>query len=242
MTRLLNTPIIGPSATKVASSTIDMLAGLSGLYIFRMPPDFWANAGSATTATSNGAAIANAPRYRFISVHLPLIVARPHCPGLDVEFGLLVEPNVFKAPAIKDAVDHHPQSFDSRLPAGGAPQVIDDRPRLILLQSPVDLPHQPLALLLVGLHRLLLEHFLQLGIAIPGVITLRAARIILIELRIGVVDADPSEIEADLIILAVNLGKPVGGLDRVELAVDVDLFELVDQDDRRIAENSNVPL
>src|SRR6184192_1972360 len=35
ITRLLNTPIIGPSATKVASSWIDMLAGLSGLYIFR---------------------------------------------------------------------------------------------------------------------------------------------------------------------------------------------------------------
>src|SRR5262249_1019562 len=107
--------------------------------------------------------------------------------------------NVFKAPAIKDAVDHHPQSLDPRLPAGGEPQVIDDRPRLILLQSPVDLPHQPLALLLVGFHRLLLEHFLQLEIAIPGVITVRVARIILIELRIGVVDAGPSEVEADLV-------------------------------------------
>jgi hypothetical protein len=50
-----------------------MLAGLSGLYIFRMPPDLWASAGSAATATSNGAAIANAPRYRFISVDLPFL-------------------------------------------------------------------------------------------------------------------------------------------------------------------------
>jgi hypothetical protein len=55
----------------------DMLAGLSGEYILRMPPVFWADAGSATTATSNGAAIANAPRYRIISVHLPFAVARP---------------------------------------------------------------------------------------------------------------------------------------------------------------------
>src|SRR5262245_16454138 len=46
MTRLLNTPIIGPSAKTVASSWIDMLAGLSGLYILNMPPGFWANAGS----------------------------------------------------------------------------------------------------------------------------------------------------------------------------------------------------
>jgi len=77
MTRLLNTPIIGPSATNVASSWIDMLAGLSGEYILRKPPGFCANAGSAATATNNGAAIANAPRYRIISVYLPFAVARP---------------------------------------------------------------------------------------------------------------------------------------------------------------------
>ena len=76
MTRLLKTPIIGRSETIVASSWIDMLAGLSGSYIFRMPPGFWANAGSATTAASNGAATANARRYRVISVHLPFAATR----------------------------------------------------------------------------------------------------------------------------------------------------------------------
>jgi transposase InsO family protein len=40
MTRLLKTPIIGRSAKTVASSRIDMLAGLSTVYIFRMPPAF----------------------------------------------------------------------------------------------------------------------------------------------------------------------------------------------------------
>src|SRR6516165_4345171 len=84
--------------------------------------------------------------------------------------------------------------------------------------------------------------FLQLGIVIAGVVPLRAAGVILIELRIGVVDADPGEIEADLVILAVDFGKPIGGLDRVELAVDVDLLQLVDQDNRGIAEYGNVPL
>src|SRR6516164_2218337 len=79
-------------------------------------------------------------------------LSRPVCLGPDSEFGFLVQPNVFKAPAIEDAVDHHPQALDPGLPAGGEPQVIDDRPRLVLLQSPVDLPHQPLALLVVGLH------------------------------------------------------------------------------------------
>src|SRR5215472_14466614 len=111
-------------------------------------------------------------------------------------FRLLVEPDVFETPAVEDAVDHHPQVLDARLPAGREPEVIDDRPRLVLLQSLVDLPHQALALILVGLHRLLLEQLLELGITVPSVITLRAARVILIELRIGVVDADAGEIES----------------------------------------------
>src|SRR6202008_4876417 len=40
MTRLLNTPINGPCEVSVASSRIDMVGGLSGLYILRMPPRF----------------------------------------------------------------------------------------------------------------------------------------------------------------------------------------------------------
>src|ERR1700730_4507985 len=53
MTRLLNTPIIGPSAKTVDSSWIDMLAGLSALNILRTPPCFWANATSLAENTSN---------------------------------------------------------------------------------------------------------------------------------------------------------------------------------------------
>ena len=70
MTRLLNTPIIGRSETIVASSWIDMLAGLSGLYIFKTPPVFCAATGPvALTMTSKVTAIANAPRNGFISVY-----------------------------------------------------------------------------------------------------------------------------------------------------------------------------
>src|SRR6266481_2478771 len=155
---------------------------------------------------------------------------------------LFLKPDVLKAPAVEDAVHHHPQAFDPGLPTGGEPQVIDDRSCLVLLQSPVDLPHQPLSLPLVALHGLLLEHFLQLGITIPGVVTLRATCVVLIELCIRVIGSDPCEIEADRVIFAIDLGKPVGGLDRVELAGDVDLFELVDEDDRRISEDGNVSL
>jgi hypothetical protein len=41
-TRLLNTPIIGPTAKLVASSRIDMVAGLSGELIRSVPPYFCA--------------------------------------------------------------------------------------------------------------------------------------------------------------------------------------------------------
>ena len=37
---------------------------------------------------------------------------------------LVVEPDVFEAPAVKDAVDHHSQTLDPRLPARGEPQMV----------------------------------------------------------------------------------------------------------------------
>src|SRR6516162_10546512 len=100
-----------------------------------MPPAFWANAGQAATATNNGTASADALRNRIISVHLLFPIVRPIVWALNAKCGLLVEPDVFKAPAVEDAVDHHPQALDPRLPAGGEPQVVDDRSRLVLLQS-----------------------------------------------------------------------------------------------------------
>src|SRR5215471_2094546 len=48
MTRLLKTPIIGRLTAPVASSCIDMLAGLSKCDIRRIPPCFCANAASLT--------------------------------------------------------------------------------------------------------------------------------------------------------------------------------------------------
>src|SRR5438874_1031294 len=67
MTRLLNTPIIGPSAKTVASSWIDMLAGLSALYILRMPPAFCAKAALPAQNDSNsGVTAANRRRCRVM--------------------------------------------------------------------------------------------------------------------------------------------------------------------------------
>ena len=67
-----------PIISMVASSWIDMLAGLSGSYIFRMTSCFWAKASSAANiARNNVRAAANPGSLRFISVHS---VAEAHRP------------------------------------------------------------------------------------------------------------------------------------------------------------------
>ena len=43
-------------------------------------------------------------------------------------YGLIVEPDVFHAPAVVDAVGHQCQALDPGLPAGGAGRVVEDRP------------------------------------------------------------------------------------------------------------------
>ena len=129
------------------------------------------------------------------------------------------------------AVDHDGQAFDLRLRASAGTGVVDDRARAVLLQLLVDVPDEMPALVAVGDLGLRDELFLELGVAITGVVALRAAAIILEELLVGVVDAAARVVEADLVVLAGELGKPVDGLDRLELAVDADLLELIDQDD-----------
>jgi hypothetical protein len=73
MTRLLKTPIIGRLTAPVASSCIDMLAGLSKWDILRMPPCFCASAVSVPAIAANNApTAANARRSRFIAGLSPL--------------------------------------------------------------------------------------------------------------------------------------------------------------------------
>jgi hypothetical protein len=118
-----------------------------------------------------------------------------------------------------------------RLHAAGRTGVVDDWTRAVLLQLVVDVPHQ-VAVCDLGL---LDKPFLELGVAIADVVALRAAAVILEELLVGVVDTAAGIVEPDLVVLAGEPGEPVRGLDRVELAADPDLLELVDQDDRRVA-------
>jgi hypothetical protein len=187
-------------------------------------------------------AIGTSPTIRCADLRFAIApkAASPDTPSTSCRRGasrpsLIVEPDVFHAPAIVLAVDHDGQVFDLRLHAGGGTGVVDDRARAVLLQPLVDVPDEMPAPVAVGYLGLRDKPFLELGIAVGGIVALRAAAVILEELLVGVVDAAAGVVETDLVVLAGELGEPVGGLDRVELAVDPDLFELVDQDDRRIA-------
>ena len=114
-----------------------------------------------------------------------------------------MEPDILEPVAVKDAVYHQGQPLELGLPTGPAPVVVDYRARNVLLQLLVDVPHQRLALLLIGLGGLLVKQLLQLGIAIAGIVRLRAATVIFIKLLVGVVDPAAGQIEADLIVRIV---------------------------------------
>ena len=72
MIKLLNTPIIGPMEKTVASSWIDMLAGLSGKYIRRTPPAFCARATPDVASSQTQAT--NQHDRRVMSASLPGLV------------------------------------------------------------------------------------------------------------------------------------------------------------------------
>src|SRR5262245_32021091 len=116
----------------------------------------------------------------------------------------------------------------------------DDRPRYVLLQLLVDLPNQLLALFQIRFRRLLVELLLELLVAIVRVIALRSAAVILVEVLVRIVDRAAGEVEPHRIVLARDLAVPVARFHHFELAVDVDVLKLVDQDDRRIAIDVNV--
>ena len=88
-----------------------MLAGLSRWDSFRMPPAFCASAGPPAAITASNALVK---------------VITKSFNGL-VPFALFVEPDVFSAIAVENAIDHQRQPLDVRLPAGCAAGIEDDR-------------------------------------------------------------------------------------------------------------------
>src|ERR1700720_262783 len=130
MTRLLKTPIIGPSAAIVDSSWIDIEAGLVTNGMRRMPPDLSAAAEPAAVVASSSATA------KFVMVRRITNPPNPSSYRHRGEFGamLFVEPGVFPAVAAKDAVHLQCDVLDVGLPAGRDAAIEDDRPREVLGQ------------------------------------------------------------------------------------------------------------
>src|SRR5438270_13278741 len=110
---------------------------------------------------------------------------------------LLIEPDILIAPAVVDAIYHNGQSLHPRLPARSAARVKDHRPGTVLGQPLFDFPDQFFALVLVWLHRLPIDQLVDLGAAIAGIVALRTARVVFIELLVGIVDTRFRDAEAD---------------------------------------------
>src|SRR5215813_10771905 len=100
-----------------------------------MPPNFWAKAGEPTSPPATKALTVTSVRS-----------SRAIC----VSKELPVEPQIFVARAVVNAVDHDGQALHLRIPAGRGAVVVDHRAGAVLLQLLVDLPHEPLALFGIG--------------------------------------------------------------------------------------------
>src|SRR5260370_4149454 len=122
---------------------------------------------------------------------------------------LTIEPDVFHAPAVVDAVAHDRQPLDIGLPAVPSRRVVDDRPGAILRQLLLDRPHQGLALVLISLDRLPVDHLVELGIAVSVIISFGAAYVILVQILVGIVDAVAGEHHPDAEILAGEPPEPM---------------------------------
>src|ERR1700719_1938729 len=87
----------------------------------------------------------------------------------------VVEPEILVARAVIDAVDHDRKPLQLRLPADRAARIDEDWPGVVLDQFLLDLPHQLFALRRIGFQRLLIDQFVDRGIAIAGIVARRAA-------------------------------------------------------------------
>src|ERR1044071_2057500 len=96
---------------------------------------------------------------------------------------LFIQPPVFAAVGVVEAVDHQGHVLHVRVPAGMGAGVEDDRPGEFRGQFALDLPEDPLALFLIALARLLLDHLVDFGVAIAVPIEARAATVEQVESR-----------------------------------------------------------
>src|SRR5438552_3879673 len=105
-------------------------------------------------------------------------------PESQADTALPVEPGILQTPAVVVAVDHHRVALELVLPARRGYRIEDRRTGAVLGQPAFDLPDDPEPLVAIALHRLLVDQLFDLGVAVPGIVALGAAREILIELLV----------------------------------------------------------
>jgi hypothetical protein len=77
---------------------------------------------------------------------------------------------------------------------------------------------------------LLVDQLVKLRIAVSGVVAIGAAHIIFVEELVGVVESNFGDRKTDGVVLANDFGEPDSGIDGIELATDVDIPQLADED------------
>ena len=116
----------------------------------------------------------------------------------------------------------------------------DDRSSDVLLQASVDLPHQLLALLAIGLARLLLEQPGHLSVAVVVEVAQGSAGIAFEEGHVGIVDGAAGQAQRDDVVFLEDAAMVDCSVDDLELGINLDQLELVDRDHRRVFEGRNV--
>src|SRR5262249_39829059 len=81
---------------------------------------------------------------------------------------------------------------------------------------------------------------LDLAIAVAGIIALRTASVVLVELLVGIVHSAGDARDPDLVVPARESREPNARFDSVELAVNIDFLELVDQNYCWIAQKRDI--
>src|ERR1051326_182237 len=174
---------------------------------------------------------------RITSSRAPSVVT-PQCSAANT--CLFVEPNVFHTPAIEEAVGHLREPFDIWLPAGRALGIKEDRPGAIFSQLSLDLPEHLLALRWITLARLPFDQLVNFGIAIAVPIDAGPAAIKYIQDRVGIGPAG-LQIERHGEVLPQDPWIILWRVHDFELALNINVLKLVDQQHRRVAERGYVP-
>src|SRR5438093_8574949 len=144
------------------------------------------------------------------------VFTRPPSPA-----GLLVAPH-FLHPAevvdglVRDQVLHvRPYGEVIELP-------VQDGPRGVGLELALDRVVERQALLRIELLRLRVDHLHDFFAAVLAVVAGRAAGVVLVEVGVRVVRADPGEVRADLVVAARRHRVPLRSLDLLQRGVDAD--------------------